>query len=72
MAIKDQISEPLEAQKELFAIKESKVKKYQRLVVGRTGFWSLIKFNCKTKTMPVRMFFPLLRIIALVAGRQKG
>jgi len=45
MAIKDQISEPLEAQKELFAIKESKVKKYQRLVVGSTGFWSLIKYE---------------------------
>jgi acetyltransferase-like isoleucine patch superfamily enzyme len=45
MTTENQVIEPLEAQKELFAIKESKIKKYQRLIIGNTKFWMLIRYE---------------------------
>jgi acetyltransferase-like isoleucine patch superfamily enzyme len=36
---------PMEVQSELFAVQESKIQKYQRLVVGSPGLWGLIKYE---------------------------
>jgi acetyltransferase-like isoleucine patch superfamily enzyme len=35
----------MDTQKELLLIKEPKIKKYQRLVIGTTGFWTLMKYE---------------------------
>ena len=48
MEKKSNISKGMGIQKELFSEKESKVKKYQKLVIGETGSWSLIKYELIT------------------------
>ncbi len=37
--------ETIEAQKELFDVKTSKIQKYQKLILGNTGFFFLLKFE---------------------------
>jgi acetyltransferase-like isoleucine patch superfamily enzyme len=45
MSTKNDTHAPMEVQKELFGVNESKLKKYQRLVIGTTGLWTLIKYE---------------------------
>lgn len=40
-----QSSEPMDSQKELLRAGESKVRKYQRLVIGNTKLWALMKYE---------------------------